>query len=538
MNIVQRVVVAPLRGYAARLNLVFGWRFLAFLGISQGLLKGALLYIVGGVMLPIYKNVLGVDAATMQFFMMLTMVPWSIKPLLGLLSDHVAIGGLHKRPWLLQSMMVGCVGAGFAFLAMTRNSGLGLALCFAGVQLQIALYDLMAEAVFSARMRTHDAQEQDPNKKTGSDVVTLSQNMQMVGGIAATLVVGVMADHGAYTGLLAIAALLCVTPLLPTLWGWLCEERDAEVVYTNRFCCWGVVQFSSAERVTEQQGMILVIAFMGIAAPVTAFIANAGDPAIALAVATLFCVAAIVGAYAVFPRLVAHVALYQVLRNVGSPSISGALDYFYVGDEQCVPGGPHFSFTYYLLVAGLIGYGASLFGGIVYQAYMSKMRFRSVVLVTTILSALTGLSDLFIITRANIALGIPDKLAYVAGEAILEPMIGLMNYIPIAALLSKSAPPGMESSVFSFLAGIGNFSGLMRELSGALLFDVAGVVTVGECNWQALPVLVLTCHVLGPLVTGVAASFLIPNVQQTENVQEVASVDESDREFDGILSTE
>ncbi len=541
MNFAHRVVLDPVVSYASRLRHVFGWRFLAFLGVSQGALKGALLYIVSAVMLPLYKNVLGVDAVSLQFYMLITMVPWSIKPLLGLASDYVSVNNLHKRPWLLQSLVIGCIGMGLSFLALTHRSALGLSLCFAGVQLQIALYDLMSEAVFSARMRNHDAQEPDETQRTGSDIVTFSQVLQTVGGIGATLFVGVMADRQAFVAMLAVASVLCFTPLLPTLWGWLSEERDQERdPGQRRHCCWGAVQFASAERVREQRNMMLVILFTGLAAPVTAVIVNAGDAAVGMAVASVFCAAAVLGAYACMPRMVAHLALYQVLKNVGSPSVGSALDYFFLADEACVPGGPAFSFRYYYFVAGIVGYGATLAGGLIYQAFFSKMRFRTVVLLTTVLSALTGLSDLFIVTRANIALGIPDKMAYVCGEAIVEPLIGMLAYIPVAALLSKAVVPGMEGSVYAYTAGISNFSSMIRELSGALLFDAAGVTTVVPCNFSALPWLVLVCHAGLPLVIGVAAAWLIPNEYQTADMQVVVQVatqlePSSDAEFSSLV---
>jgi hypothetical protein len=528
MNWFKRVVFEPLAAYKRRLLHVFGWRFLAFLFTSQTLLKGMLLYVVTGVMLPLFKNMLNVDAAYMQILTMIVMVPWSIKPILGLISDFVSINGLHKKPLLLQSLAIGCIGAGVQYLFYGQHSALGLSLCFAGIMLEISVFDLMSEAAFSARMRVHDARETDPNMRTGSDIVTLSQMMQTGGGIAATLFVGILADLQAYKVMMSVILGLCVIPLVPTLLGWIREDRDheededdaAEEPDEVRHCCWGHIKLASKERMRRQRGVLFVIAFMGIAAPVTAVITTVGDPAIALCVAVLFTVAVVVGTYMVFPRLMGHIALYQVLRSVSSPSVGSGLDYFYLAGEDCVPGGPAFSYTYYMLVAGLVGYGAMFVGTIIYQTYLTKFNYRSVLLVTTILSALAGLSDLFIITRTNIRLGLPDKWAYLMGEAIMEPVIGMLNTIPIATLLSKSVPNGLEACAFALLAGVSNFAGMIRELSGALLFDVTNLQTVVPCNFNALPWLVLSCHVLGPLVVGVAVSWLIPNVAQTADVQD------------------
>ena len=72
------------RAYVTRMLRVFGWRFLLFLCASQLFLKGAAYYLSLSVMLPLLKNVFGVDAFRFQMYMMITMIPWSIKPILGM----------------------------------------------------------------------------------------------------------------------------------------------------------------------------------------------------------------------------------------------------------------------------------------------------------------------------------------------------------------------------------------------------------------------------------------------------------------------
>lgn len=112
-------------------------------------------------------------------------------------------------------------------------------------------------------------------------------------------------------------------------------------------------------------------------------------------------------------------------------------------------------------------------------------------------------------------MGIPDKWAYIVGEAIFEPVIGTLNYIPVTTLLSKACLPGFESSIYALLAGLSNFCGGISELSGAFIYTWAGVDT-STCNFDALGWLILGCHVLSPMIIGTAASILIPNTGQDE----------------------
>ena len=260
------------------------------------------------------------------------------------------------------------------------------------------------------------------------------------------------------------------------------------------------------------------IAGTGISAPITALEANAADPAIALAVAILLTVASLMGAYMVFPRMVFNIALYQVLTTLSRPALGSAMDYFYTGDAVCVPGGPQFSMAFYLSTAGLIGTVMTFLGVWIYQALLSGMKFRTVLVLTTILSGAIGASDLFIVTRANVKLGLSDKASFLVGESVAEPVLGMLNYIPAMALLSKVVPKGMESSCFAFLAGTSNFASMISELSGGLVFEAAGIKTLVPCNFENLWWLILVCHVGLPILGGIPAAWLIPNVKQTEEL--------------------
>jgi hypothetical protein len=224
--------------------------------------------------------------------------------------------------------------------------------------------------------------------------------------------------------------------------------------------------------------------------------------------------------YLIFPRMMFRIALFQALVMLSRPSIGRALDYFYttscMGDR-----GPNFPFWFYTTVATVIGTLASLLGSALYQRYLKNITFRKVLIGTQLLSGATGASDLFLVTRANVALGIPDKAAYLCGEAIAEPLIYSLNNAPARTLLSKVVPKGLESSCYAFQAGIGNFAMMISEMSGALIFEAAGIRTgSSDCNFSALWWLVLVCHVSLPILGGVPASWLVPNIYPHEKIEQ------------------
>jgi hypothetical protein len=334
---------------------------------------------------------------------------------------------------LLLAVATGSLSSGVGLMATLsaaggRTAGGGyiaglFAIFFMGIQFQISLYDLLSESTYSAIMRD--------NPETGSDIVTAVQGYQHAGGTIAMLFVGVLADHGQYYALFGILAALCVAPLVPTVLGWLPEERvewplatggaagrSAPHLCLPRTRHWFARNFFLVNRnqLARDSGMIVIIAFTGIAAPVTAMVANLMDPALGLAVALLFTIAALLGAFFVFPPMIARIALYQVLTTLASPRLGSAMDYFYTADAQCLPGGPHFSYVFYQTYAGLVGAVMTLLAVGLYAAVLGKLRFRTVLVITTVLSGAVGASDLFIVTRTNVKLGISDQAAYMGEE--------------------------------------------------------------------------------------------------------------------------
>lgn len=88
--------------YLKRVYLILGLQLFVFLIFSQLLLKGILYMLTKRVMLPVFKNALGLQADAYAILEMIALLPWAIKPVLGLLSDVLIICGYHKRFWLIQ----------------------------------------------------------------------------------------------------------------------------------------------------------------------------------------------------------------------------------------------------------------------------------------------------------------------------------------------------------------------------------------------------------------------------------------------------
>lgn len=110
--------------------------------------------------------------------------------------------------------------------------------------------------------------------------------------------------------------------------------------------------------------------------------------------------------------------------------------------------GPHFSYSYFIAVNGIVGPILGLISVALYEKFLSSWRFRSVLIFTYAIWCFVPVVDIIIITRLNQAIGISDKVLYFFGEAIGIQLIGTCHYIPMSAIYSKMSPPGMESTVY------------------------------------------------------------------------------------------
>ena len=346
---------------------------MVFLVVSQMIVKGLLYRVTMTSMLPIFKN-LGIGAADLQTIMTVAMSPWTIKPVVGILSDILTFGGYHKRWWLVQGTLVGMLAAVLMF--PTSTLPLWLLLCYVGLNYEMAIIDLLTEGKYAATMQEYP--------ESGSDLITFVSGLQTAGSIVAMTFVGHVADKKAFNVLFGVSVGAAVLPMIPSLLGWLPEEK----VRTRR--CIAV----DRGLFTRNRAMFIVILYTGLAGPVIALLSVFTTRAVGLVGAVLILSASVSGSYLAFPRVIANIGLYQVLSRLSRLSMSTALDYFFTATPECLVDGPHFSFKYYITYTGLVSSCIAMVAVWVYQAFLSRWRFRSVLIFTTALVGLGGLSDL------------------------------------------------------------------------------------------------------------------------------------------------
>lgn len=485
-----------MKAYFTTMREAFTLRFIFFLFISQCFIKGIVFVIYTAGVFPLLKD-MGIDAVQAQLYGALAMSPWTVKPLMGIISDLVAIGGYHKRYWMLFSILVGI--AGTAVLVVDMRIPVLIVCMVTLVHFEISVIDLLVEGQYAELMRE--------NPSTGSNIVTLAQGFQQVGFIIAMAFLGPLSDMELFQVEHIIALVLCCTPLVPLFLAFLPEKKriNAPVVLLDTF------------RLRHQWRIVLVVLLTGISAPAMAAIAALASEWLGLLFSGIILAIGTLGAFFAFDqRIIWRVVLYQVLTQVSRVSFSSALDYFFTAGPECLPDGPQFSYEFYITTTGIARGVASVVTVFLYQLLFSRWKYRNVLLFTTLLSGVGGIFDFIIVQRWNVAWGIPDSIFFIIGDDVIHSCVDILNWIPSSSIIGKVCPEKMEASTYAFIAGISNFASMVAVISGALLAGVFGIVSVGgaSCNWTALPWLILGGHITCMLVISVPACFLIPNVPQ------------------------
>lgn len=509
------------KNYCIRLRDAFTIKFIVLLFITQCFLKGIVFVIFTNGVFPLFKD-MGIGASQIQLYGALVLSPWTVKPLFGVLSDLVAIGGYHKRWYMLVSIIVGIVGA--TMMVVEIRVAAIMVIFMTMVHFEIAVVDLLIEGQYAEMMRSHPA--------TGSDIVTLSNGFQQLGFIIAMAFMGSLADLKLFRVSNIIALVLCATPIIPLVFGFLPETKRvrAPVVLVDTL------------RIRKEWKIIIVVAFTGLAAPAMAAISAYASKELGIICSLVVLTIATIGGFLAFPGnnyIIARVAAYQVAVQISKVSFSTALDFFFTADEACLPGGPGFNYQFYITISGIVGSVAALVTVFIYQIVFSKWNFRSVLLFTTVLSGLSGIFDIILVKRWNITiLGIPDIVFFLLGEDVIHSVIECLYWIPSSSIIGKVCPANMESCTYAYLAGISNFGRMVSAITGALLTEWAGISTLNRrnstsgCNWENLDLLILGGHIIFMMAISIPAAFLIPNVPQDSQLLHVPEVVEPVSEAD------
>lgn len=491
----------------------FSTRLLWMLIVVQWILKG-FVFTFSLLALPWILRSYGVPGPRMQLYSSVVMLPWALKPVIGLLSDLLPVCGYHKMPYMILSTAAALIShtAVGIWPAEALNVHMVVLCLHLGV-LQISCLDLLTEAVYSTRVRS--------SPTLGPNLVTFVWTGITVGGFLATLLVGPVLE---YLGVRAVYA-LCILPaalVLPlavaNFHGEECKNQAQIAAHRERF-------------MAQPELLVLcsVVAFSSLALAYAAMMVESIMVNLAVAVVVLIC---IIGSFLLLTTpVIGLMNAFTVLQGALHFNIEGGAFYFFTDGPEEYPEGPHFSKVFYTSGMGIVASVFSILGMVLYQTCLKEWRYRPIFYAGNIVAALIHTSTVLVFTRYNLVLGIPDQV-FMVGTVLIQALTSQALWVPSMVMLSHMCPKNMEATLFALMAGCSNIGSRIAEFFGAALLDAYGVTPSGHrkesAKFENLWIVALIAA-LAPLVTMFMIPFMVPNATQKETIlqEDASAVDAS-----------
>jgi len=170
-----------------------------------------------------------------------------------------------------------------------------------------------------------------------------------------------------------------------------------------------------------------------------------------------------------------------------TPTSESAMFYFLTDEIKLTPE--------FLGRAKLVGAVASLVGIVLYNRAFAAVPIRRYLFAVNIAAVATGFLPLLLVTRANLAFGIPDQ-AFVLGDDVIQTVAGELAHMPILVMAARICPPGVEATLFALLMAVLNLSSFVATFTGSALTQFFHVT---ERDFSGLAGLTLLCNISGLL---------------------------------------
>lgn len=162
-----------------------------------------------------YKEDLGLTLEQLGILGSIAIVPWSIKPIYGIISDRVPVSGLRRKPYLILSGILGSIGYLSLATWVTNFAGVLFAEVIAG--LGFALADVIVDGIVAERSTSHN---------TAGKLQSICRAAIMLGALVVAYSSGVLTES---IGARKVFLLTAMLPLLTSLIALFLKESPGEI---------------------------------------------------------------------------------------------------------------------------------------------------------------------------------------------------------------------------------------------------------------------------------------------------------------------
>jgi folate/biopterin transporter len=382
------------------------------------------------------KDRLSLSPAEVASLVGIAMVPWTIKPLYGMISDSFPIAGYRRRPYLVLSSLLGSIA--WLCMAMTVKTPLAATIAIGLASLSVACSDAITDALVVQRARLE-------SEGDAGSLQSFSWAAVSIGAISSAYFSGFILERWGTQVVFEITAAL---PILVAIAAFAISDRAVKAEKTadlNNHVATGIINPAIKHQLQQLRQAVT-------------------SKQIWLPAAFIF--------------------LWQA-----TPSADTAFFFFSTNELGF---NPEFLGTVRLAtsLAGLLGVW-------IFQRYLKAVPMRRIFLWSTLISTILGLTSLVLITHANRSLGIDDRW-FSMGDSLILTVAGRIAYMPVLVLAARLCPEGIEATLFALLMSVMNIAALCSYQLGAGLTYFLGVTDVNFINLWLL-VLITNLSNLLPL---------------------------------------
>ena len=505
------------------LSKVFGWPFLMTVFYYHHILKGFVLMYV----FTSFDWVLAsqhVRGPRLQALKTIALLPWVLKPVLGIISDMFPVFGRSKAPYFIMGTLVGCPACAFVGLhhhwdmqSLAIGFETAIVAAFFCIGLQICICDLLLEAAVAERIRK--------TSKKGPSLMAFVTGGQTIGEAIAISSVGSVLEHLGPQGPCLLAVPFTLFAFIPAVGNWLGEPLFPQEAAAQRRAAFFKAKNGGGE-------IPLSVAAMGIGSMVILYVATNTDvqgpdvvdplsmASFQLKLITFLAILIISAFGCLLNPTIGLMNAFFFLQSTSTISVEGGAFYFFTDDSTSYPMGPHFSVWFYTTGLGLAASGFGIMGLWIYNHFMTHWRFRNLLLTSNLLWSLVSAVSVLVFMRKNVEWGVPDDV-FVLGGTVLQNVFARWAYVPGGLLLCQVCPAGLEATMFALLAGCQNLGRSVASIFGTYLLAYLGVEPDGTVHdrhcfdrlWVAA-----VLQSLAPILTLALLPRMIPDASQTDNL--------------------
>lgn len=384
------------------------------------------------------KDGLQVDPATLQFWQSTVNLPMVAKPVYGIISDVIYIGGERRMPYL---MFAGALQV-LSWSMVALHSGVRSSIApLMGVLLVSNMGAAIAEVVNDALVAESAQKETGRTKGELQSFVWLAL---AIGGVVGNLTGGLALSRLSSTTMFGVFATLAAGHLVVSS---IVKEKSFNFKVQRPLMSKDSTSSTSAFKVLRLQvgKLVDLVSMPEIAMPLAWFAAS----------------------YALIPAMGGSLFFFQTQHLKINPTFLG--------------------------LAKVMGQMGLLAGSLLYNRYWKRSSPRKMLMIVQILLSGCMLTDILLVSRINMKLGIPDQLFVLGASAFVE-AIGQFKVLPFSVLLTQLCPAGSEGSLLAFFMSCHCLASILSGYMGTI---VASFLHLSASNFSGLP--------LGILIQSMAA---------------------------------